>query len=180
MYHGITTEVTKIKGHKDDEIEAYLARPAGDGPFPGVVIIHHAPGWDEWTLEVTWKLANRGFAVISPHLYARYGPGDPDDAAARARGGGGMSDAEVLGDVAGAAAFLKSKPFSSGKMGVMGFCSGGRQTYLVAGSLPGFDAAADCWGGGVIVDDPSRLNDRMPVAPITLTANITCPILGIF
>src|SRR5438067_2509503 len=79
MYHGIQTEVLTLNGHNNDEIEGYLARPTGDGPFPGVVIIHHAPGWDEWTLEVTWKLANRGFAVISPHLYSRYGKGDPDE-----------------------------------------------------------------------------------------------------
>src|SRR5436190_1090833 len=120
-YHGMTTEVIKLKGHNDDEIEAYLARPSSDGPFPGITVIHHAPGWDEWTLEVCWKLANRGFAVISPHLYSRHGLGDPDDAAARSRGFGGMSDAEVLGDVAAAAANLKAKPYSNGKMGVIGF-----------------------------------------------------------
>jgi carboxymethylenebutenolidase len=180
LYHGITTEVLKLRGHNEDEIEAYLARPQGEGTAPGVVIIHHAPGWDEWTLEVCWRLANRGFAAISPHLYSRHGPGDPDDAAARARLHGGMSDAEVIGDVSAAANYLRGRPYSNGKVGVMGFCSGGRQTYLVACSVPGFDAAVNCWGGGVIVDDPSRLNDRMPVAPITLTSNLNCPLLGIF
>ena len=179
-YNGITTEVIKVKGHNSDDIEAYYARPQGDGPFPGVVIIHHMPGWDEWTLEVTWKLANHGFATISPHLYSRFGPGAPDDVAARARSFGGMSDAQVIGDVAGSAAFLRSQPTSNGKVGVMGFCSGGRQTYLVACSLPDINAAVDCWGGGVIVDDPSQLNEQRPVAPITLTSNLNCPLLGIF
>src|SRR3954471_14582509 len=106
-YTGITTDTVKMRGHNGDEIDAYVARPQGDGPFPGVVVIHHAPGWDEWTLEVTWKLANKGFATISPHLYSRFGPGEPDDAAARARGHGGLSDAEVMGDVAAALAYLK-------------------------------------------------------------------------
>ena len=179
-YRGIITETTSIAGHNGDSIEAYYARPEGNGPFPGVVVIHHMPGWDEWTLEVCWKLANYGFATISPHLFSRYGPGDPDDVAARARGAGGMPDDQVVGDVAGAAKFLRAQPISNGKVGVIGFCSGGRQTYLVACKLPDVNAAVDCWGGGVIVDDPSQLNDQRPVAPISLTADLNCPLLGIF
>ncbi len=179
-YTGITTDLVKMRGHNGDDIEAYLARPQGDGPFPGVVVIHHAPGWDEWTLEVTWKLANRGFAVISPHLYARFGPGTPEEASARARAhGGGMPDAQIVGDVSGATSYLRSQSFSNGKVGCIGFCSGGRQSYLVACSTD-INAAVDCWGGGVIVDDPSQLNEQRPIAPISLTSNLTCPLLGIF
>jgi carboxymethylenebutenolidase len=179
-YRGIITETMTLAGHKGDSIEAYYARPEGDGPFPGVVVIHHAPGWDEWTLEVCWKLANHGFATVAPHLYSRYGPGDPDDVAARARGLGGMPDDQVVGDVAGAARFLRSQPLLNGKVGVIGFCSGGRQTYLVACKLKDINAAVDCWGGGVIVDDASQLNEQRPVAPITLSADLACPLLGIF
>src|SRR3989441_1398662 len=111
QYEGMIAETVSMRGQNGDVINAYVARPLGDGPFPGMVVIHHAPGWDEWTLEVTWKLANRGFAAISPHLYSRHGPGDPDDAAARSRGFGGMSDAEVLGDVAASASLLRGKPY---------------------------------------------------------------------
>jgi carboxymethylenebutenolidase len=178
-YHGIVTEVTKLRGHNEDELEAYVARPQGEGPFPGVVVIHHAPGWDEWTLEVTWKLANRGFAVVAPHLYSRAG-GTPEEAPARARALGGMRDDQVIGDAAGAASFLRGRPYSNGKIGVIGFCSGGRQTFLIACSKKGFDAAVDCWGGGVIQDDPARLTEQQPVAPITLIDNLDCPLLGIF
>ena len=86
MHRAIRTELVKVPGYKGDDVEAYYARPDGEGPFPGVVIIHHMPGWDDWTLEVCWKLASKGFATISPHLYSRFGPGEPDDVAARARG----------------------------------------------------------------------------------------------
>jgi carboxymethylenebutenolidase len=65
-------------------------------------------------------------------------------------------------------------------VGVIGFCSGGRHTYLAACRLSGVDAAVDCWGGGVIVDDPTQLNDKRPVAPIDLTEKMTAPLLGIF
>jgi carboxymethylenebutenolidase len=91
-----------------------------------------------------------------------------------------MTDAQVIGDVAGSAAYIRSQAWSNGKIGVIGFCSGGRQTYLVACSLPDINAAVDCWGGGVIVDDPNQLNDARPVAPITLTEKLNCPLLGIF
>src|SRR5918997_440892 len=173
-------ETTTIRGHNDDDIAAYYARPLGAGPFPGVVVIHHMPGWDEWTREVVRKFAQHGYAAISPHLYSRLGPGSPDDIAARARAGGGVPDDQVVGDVAEAMQFLRAQPYANGKVGVIGFCSGGRHAYLVACRLPYVDAAVDCWGGGVIVDDPSQLTDKRPVAPIDLTEQMSAPLLGIF
>jgi Dienelactone hydrolase family len=78
---------------------------------------------------------------------------------------------QVVGDVAGAIAFLRAQPNSTGKVGVIGFCSGGRHAYLCACQLAGVDAAIDCWGGNVIVDDKSQLNANRPVAPIDLSSN---------
>jgi carboxymethylenebutenolidase len=179
-YRQITTEVVKLTGYKGDEIEAYVARPQGDGPLPGIVMIHHMPGWDEWTVELAFKFANRGFAVIAPHLYSRFGPGDPDDVAARARGFGGMSDDQVVGDVEASSRWLRSQGYSNGKVGVIGFCSGGRQTFLVACRIPeSVDAAVDCWGGSVI-QDQSKLTEQQPVSPITLAENLRSPLMGIF
>jgi len=179
-YEGMLAESITIYGHGGDEIEAYYARPLGPGPFPGVVVIHHAPGWDAWTREVCHKFASRGYAAVSPHLYSRMGPGEPDDVAARARAGGGVPDAQAMGDVEGAMRFLRAQPYASGKVGVIGFCSGGRHTYLAAATLEGIDAAVDCWGGRVIVDDPAEITEKRPVPPIEFTAGIVAPLLGIF
>lgn len=160
---------------------AYLAQPAGSTKRPGVVVIHHMPGWDEWTFEVCRKLAHNGFNAIAPHLYFRLGDGSPDDLAALARAQGGMPDDQVVGDVAGAAKHLRSLPNATSKVGVIGFCSGGRHTYLAGCRLGDqIDALVDCWGGNVIVDDTSQLTERRPVAPIDLTALMTAPLLGIF
>ena len=178
-YGGISSDSTMIRGHNSDEIEAYFAKPAGAGPFPGVVVIHHAPGWDEWTTEVVRKLAHHGMMAVAPHLYHRAGPGKPDDLAAKVRAAGGNPDDQVMGDVGGGAEFLRSQPNASGKVGVIGFCSGGRQSYMAACKLP-LDAAVDCWGGGVIVDDPAQLTPARPVAVIDLTQDMRCPLLGIF
>ncbi len=180
VYEGMLAETITVRGHDGDAIAAYYARPLGAGPFPGVVVIHHMPGWDEWTREVVRKFAQHAYAAIAPHLYSRLGPGSPDDVAARARTAGGVADDQVAGDVAGALQFLRAQPYANGKAGVIGFCSGGRHAYLVACRLPDVDAAVDCWGGGVIVDDPSQLTEQRPVAPIELTPDLSCPLLGIF
>ena len=66
MYQGQIAEMITYAGHNGDEIDAYLARPSGDGPFGGVIFLHHAPAWDEVSIEMVRKLAHHGFATISP------------------------------------------------------------------------------------------------------------------
>ena len=130
-YEGLQAEVVPFKGHNGDTGEAYYARPTRAGKVPGIVVIMHLPGWDEWIIEVTRKFAHHGYAAISPHLYFREGPGSPDDIGARVRAAGGVADAQVVGDVAASIAYLRAQPNSNGKVGVIGFCSGGRHAYLV-------------------------------------------------
>ena len=68
-------ETVRITGHGGDEINAYFARPLGAGPYAGVVVVHHGPGWDEGSKEITRRFAAAGYAAICPHLYHRAGPG---------------------------------------------------------------------------------------------------------
>ena len=178
-YEGMLAETITMAGHNGDLIEAYLARPLGMIQVPGVVVIHHMPGWDEWSKEVTRKLAYHGYAAICPHLFSRWGPGRWDDLAAAARAAGGPPDAQVMGDIAAAAQLLRTQPWANGKVGVIGFCSGGRHAYIAACRVPGLDAAVDCWGGRVVVR-PEELNERQPEAPIDMTKDMACPLLGIF
>jgi len=178
-YEGLIGETITMRGHNGDPIEAYHARPIGLSSVPGVVVIHHMPGWDEWTKEVVRKLAHHGYAAVAPHLFSRLGPGAWDDLAAAARAAGGMPDTQVLGDVAGAASLLREQPYANGQIGVIGFCSGGRQAYMVACQLDGINAAVDCWGGRVMAK-PEELNERQPRAVIEMTGSMRCPLLGIF
>lgn len=179
-YPNIVADTVSFQGHNNDKGEAYYARPTKPGRVGGVVLIHHLPGWDEWTIETTRKLAHHGYATISPNLYFRDGPGSHDDIGARVRAAGGVADNQVVGDVAGAIAYLRARPESNGKIGLIGFCSGGRHVYLAACQLGNIDAAVDCWGGNVIVDDPKLLNAKRPIAPIDLTEKMTAPLLGLF
>src|SRR3954451_7806834 len=178
-YEGLLAETTTIAGHGGDDIHSYWARATGPGPFPGIVLLHHMPGWDEGEQEGTRKFAHHGLAAISPDLYCRVGHGSPDDVAAKARGEGGIPDDQAVGDAAGAAHFLRTQPTSNGKVAVFGTCSGGRHAYLAATRSNEFDACLDLWGGGVVMSDDD-LTEKRPVAPIDYTADLSCPLLGLF
>ena len=169
----------QFAGAKGDQIHAYVARPQGGGPYPGVVVIMHMPGWDEFYEEFTRRMANHGYVAICPDLYCRVGHGSPDDIAAKVRSEGGVPDDQVVGDAAGAQQWLKSQSDCTGRVGVIGSCSGGRHAYLAACRAPGFNAVVDLWGGGV-VQPQEQLNPRQPVAPIDYTKDLNIPLLGLF
>src|SRR3989442_6914899 len=104
QYEGMLSETVIIRGANGDIINAYLAKPMGPGPYPGMVLIHHLPGWDEWYREATRKFAHHGYVAISPNLYAREGHGSPEDVAAKVRAAGGVPDDQVVGDIGGGVA----------------------------------------------------------------------------
>ena len=179
QYEGMQAETVSYSGYNGDTIYAYVARPLGPGPYPSIVVIHHMPGWDEWYREVTRKFAHHGYIAISPNLYQRAGHGTPEDVAAKVRAGGGVPDDQVVGDIHGALAWVKSLPQSSGKTAIFGTCSGARHAYLAACRTDGFSAVIDCWGGRIVMDE-SQLTPNQPVAPVDYTANLSCPVLGIY
>jgi carboxymethylenebutenolidase len=179
MYEGMLAETVSTRGANGDIINAYFARPLGSGPFPGMVMVHHRPGWDNWYREATRKFAHHGYAAISPNLYFRSGHGTPEDVAAKARSSGGVPDDQVVGDLEGVMQYLRSLPYSNGKVGLFGTCSGGRHAFLAACRLQGFDAAVECWGGRVVMPKED-LTPEQPVAPIDFTKDLSCPLLGIF
>jgi len=179
MTDGMRAETIRLTGHQGAELEAYLAQPLGDGPFGGVVVIHHMPGYDKPNQEITRRFAAEGYLAICPNLYSREGLGvSPDDAAAAARAKGGVPDDQLVGDVGAAADYLRSLASSNGKVGTIGYCSGGRQSFLAAVSLP-IQAAVDCYGAFVTGTPPEGF--PMKVTPLgDRAADLNCPLLGLF
>jgi carboxymethylenebutenolidase len=176
----LTAETVRINGYNGDDIEAYLARPSGvDGRLPGVVIIHHAPGYDPGQKEIARNFAAHGYLCLMPNLYSRSGEGEFDDIAAAIRAQGGVSDDQVVGDVEAAAAHIRALPNSNQKIGIIGYCSGGRQVYVCACRIPTLNAAVDCYGGGVVAQ-PEQITPNRPVSPITMSSQIVAPLLGLF
>lgn len=180
MYDAIQAETIFIPSGDSETIEAYLAAPLGPGPFGSVIVIHHAPGYDEATKEITRRLATAGFIALCPNLYTREAPPglEAKEAAKQVRAAGGVSDAQVVQDLAGSARYLQARPSANGRVGVIGYCTGGRQAVLAACQME-LQAAVDCYGAFVTRSTPE--GDSLPRASIAhLLEDLSCPLLGLF
>ena len=148
----ITTErvVVPVDG---GQMKAYLARPKGGGPHPGVIVWEEIFGVNSHIRDVTERVAREGYVAIAPNFFHRTAP-DLDvgyDDAGRAAGIAAMQklDADqMIADARAALAFLRAQPGTTQKVGVMGFCIGGHMTYLTAAETD-VAAAASFYGGGI-------------------------------
>ena len=127
-------------------MRVHLSLPNGAGPFPGVIVIHNQGGVAD-ILHVTAELANAGYAAAAPDMYYRDGIDCRDPAPTRrAR----LRDASVIMDVNATVDFFKAQQGVDGaRLGILGFCMGGRVTYLMAAANPRFKAAVMYYGGGI-------------------------------
>jgi carboxymethylenebutenolidase len=149
------------------QVQTAVARPAGDGPHPGVVVAIDGLGMRDYIHEVVGALADAGYAAISPDLF--HG-GELDFNTLR--------DESVLKDMNTAIEHLQSQPFvRQHGFGVTGFCMGGRITYLMAAARADVIRAAAVWYGGNIF--VSKAAGEMP-SPFEQTADISAPVLGLF
>lgn len=157
---------------EEGEMRAFVAQPDEAGPYPGVVLAQHGSGVDDFMQEMTRRLAKEGYVCIAPDLYHRQDPSLGTDYMARI---GQLRDADVIMDMNAAVSYLKRQKAARGdRIGITGFCMGGRVTYLLAASNPVFKAAAVFYGGNIM-----RPWGEGP-APFDLTAGIRCPVLGLF
>ena len=74
-YRDMTCENVTLSGDKGTPITAYVARPSAPSPLPGVVLVHHLPGWSELYIETTRRFAHHGYLAICANLYEREGGG---------------------------------------------------------------------------------------------------------
>jgi carboxymethylenebutenolidase len=157
----------------DGEMRCYVAVPSGAGPFPGVIAIQHAGGVDDFVRSMTDRLAEAGFVGVAPDLYHREDPNSSDDPMTRMMR---LRDRNIVPDVKAAVDHAQSlEQVDAGRIGITGFCMGGRVTYLMCASDPRFKAGVVFYGGNIMVpwgrDDP---------APFELSDNIQAPVLGLF
>ena len=129
---GVTTSLSMRGG---ETVEAYMARPEGDGPWPGLVILAEIYNANHWVRAVADGYAEQGFLCLAPDLYWRQDPGQyldytPEGQQAGRALGQAMDLAAFTGDMADYARALADHPDGTGKVGTVGYCLGGKLVYL--------------------------------------------------
>jgi len=133
---------------------AQLSRPAGAGPFPAVVVIQEAFGLNAHIKDVGQRLAGEGYVTIAPDVFHRGGRGRTagyDELPKALQLMGELTDAGIVEDVRAAVDHLRTLPYvRADRIGITGFCMGGRVSFLAASKLPDAIAAAvPFYGGGI-------------------------------
>jgi carboxymethylenebutenolidase len=160
-------------------MEGYLTQPAAIGRYPAVVVIQEIWGVNSHIQSVTDRLPSQGYVGLAPALFHREGRmtlglyEEMEPALARL---GRCTDANIIADVNAAVAYLKAQPFvDPQRIGIVGFCFGGRVSYQSACNVPDLKAAVVYYGGRIL----QPLGGPGP-APVEQTANITAPLMGVF
>jgi len=141
------------------QMPAYLAKPEGQGKWPGVLVFQEIFGVNHHIRSVADRVAAEGYVVLAPEIFYRTAPGlelgyDQEGLTKGIGLMGQVKASEAIADVAAAKKALESRSDVGGKgIGAMGFCFGGHLTYLAACELP-IAAAASFYGGGIAVSSP--------------------------
>lgn len=154
------------------DMPLYVSVPASGGPVPGIVVVHGRSGLEDFIKDTTHMLAQLGYAAVAPNLYHRDGPDCKDDNEVRkAR----LRDPAIIRDIEGAIGFLKNhKQVDGGKLGIVGFCMGGRLVYLMSAASKDLKAGVMFYGSGTMVPFGEGRS------PFERTSEVSCPIQGHF
>src|SRR6185436_11584545 len=148
-------------------MRCYLAQPHV-ARVPGVLVCMHGPGVDEFIQDICERLAAHGIAALAPDLYHRQ-PEPREEPWTK------IKDTEALQDMAKAVKELKAlAEVDSARVGVLGFCMGGRLAFLYAATDPALRAAVVFHGGNILI-----ARDGLP-SPFEQAKNIQAPVLGLF
>ncbi len=160
----------------DGSMPCHVARPASGGPYPGVIVVMEAFGLNPHIKAVADRLAGEGYVTIAPDLYYRFGsPIIPYTDVPKAIDLlQKLDDAKVMAEVGAVMAHLKSqRDVRADRIGITGFCMGGRITFLTAARhAPDIKAAVPFYGGGIAANTPN--------APVNFADRITAPVLAFF
>jgi carboxymethylenebutenolidase len=176
----ITSATVHVRAEAGD-MPAFLACSSTEGKYPGVVIVQEAFGLNHHIRDVASRLAREGYVTLAPDLYYR----EPnaavgyDNLPEALRLMNTLSDDTVVKDMGAAISYLQQQPpVRADRIGITGFCMGGRVTFLTACMNPAVKAAVPFYGGGIgHVMQPS---DRTPKAPLEYADRLTSQLLLLF
>ncbi|MBE3602628.1 dienelactone hydrolase family protein [bacterium] len=159
------------------KMPCYVARPAGGGPYPSLVVVMEAFGLNQNIRNITDRFAAEGFVAISPNLYFR----SPDNVVGYDNLPGAiklmqsLTDDQIVADMTAAIDYVKTLKEAKPKFGTTGFCMGGRIAFLTAVRNPDVFATAPFYGGGM-----TRAGQPGGKAPTDYAANLKGPVLAFF
>jgi len=174
---GLTAGEVKIPV-ADGEIPAYRAMPATGGPFPVVLVVQEIFGVHEHIKDVCRRFAQEGYCAIAPELYARQGDVSKftDHREIFAQVVSKVPDAQVMADLDATVAWAtKSGSGDAARVGVTGFCWGGRITWLYAAHNPTLKAGV-AWYGRLT----GQPNELQPQHAVDVAADLKAPVLGLY
>lgn len=169
----MTTSKWQETDSDGNAMRMHVSAPAGAGPFPGIVIMQHQGGVDEFIQQITQRLAQGGYIAAAPDLYHRDGPDCKDDIVTRRSR---LSDRRIINDIAATVNFLQRRDsIARERIGIMGFCMGGRLALLGAATNPAFKVAVAFYPGNTF-----RAWGRDLPSPFERMVDIQCPVQGHF
>jgi carboxymethylenebutenolidase len=161
----------------DGQIPGYCAKPQGGGKLPVVIVIQEIFGIHEWIKDICRRFAKAGYLAVAPYLYSRQG-----DATAYAdirslveQVVSKVDDTVVLSDLDATIAWAVSQGGDAGRVGVTGFCWGGRQTWLHVAHNPQVKAGV-AWYGQLV----RREGNTAPRHPVEVAADLKGRVLGLY
>ena len=171
----ITGEVTIPVG--DFKMPAYRAAPAGKVNAPVVLVVSEIFGVHEHIADVARRFAKAGYFAVAPELFVRQGDAGSYGEIAKliAEVINKVPDAQVMADLDASVAWARSQGAAAGRVGVTGFCWGGRITWLYAAHNPAVKAGVAWYGR--LVGTASALT---PKHPVDLVASLQAPVLGLY
>ncbi len=163
-----------VKGFK---MPAYRAAPAGKSKLPVVLVVSEIFGVHEHIADVARRLAKQGYLAIAPELFIRQGDAGSYTEIAKLMSEvvGKVPDAQVLADLDATVAWAAANGGDTAKLGITGFCWGGRQTWLYTAHNPQIKAGVAWYGR--LVGQPSELT---PKHPLDLAGQLHGPVLGLY
>jgi carboxymethylenebutenolidase len=159
------------------EMGGYRAKPASGSGHPTVIVCQEIFGIHEYIKDTCRRLAKQGYLAVAPDYYFRQGdPAKAGDVQGALAVANKKPDAELLSDLDATARWATSTDGGNAqKLGITGFCRGGRATWMYAAHNPGLKAAV-AWYGPVV----GQGNELTPKFPIDLAAQMKCPVLGLY
>ena len=156
---------------------AYRAKPKGKQNAPVIFVVQEIFGVHEWIRDIVRRLAKAGYYAIAPDLYQRQGDATKVTDFKLLIGNivSKVPDAQVMGDLDALTQFVGSDGGNAKKIGITGFCWGGRITWLYAAHNPGLKAGVAWYGR--LVGQPTELQ---PKHPIDIVAQLNAPVLGLY